>query len=184
MILVKKELLVAASITCFVYLVDAAEDHWPAGELNCVQGLRDFNPLTQKKKYIVGVHAPGGEDNDRADFNLTFVEYLNEAVGKKWQPPIEFEMTTSEDPLTDWIDNEAEVDFMYSDTGLFSCFGVEVGGQPLGTTIARLPARGREHELDVFAGMLHCHTKLNKDVFVSENSSSHTCVCLCRNNVD
>jgi hypothetical protein len=32
---------------------------------------------------------------------------------------------------------------MYSDTGLYSCVGVEIGGQPIGTTIANMEARGR-----------------------------------------
>jgi len=41
------------------------------------------------------------------------------------------------------VDNEEEVDFMYADTGLYSCIGVEMGGQPLGTTISNLKARGR-----------------------------------------
>ena len=58
----------------------------------------------------------------------------------------------STDPLRDWVDNEEDVDFMYSDTGLYSCVGVEIGGQPLGTTISNLQARGRSYNLDVYGG--------------------------------
>jgi hypothetical protein len=43
---------------------------------------------------------------------------------------------------------------MYADTGLYSCIGVEIGGQPLGTTISHLTARGRSFNLDVFGGTL------------------------------
>jgi hypothetical protein len=129
-----------------------AEEQWPAGELNCAHGLREFNPLTQKRVYHIGVHAPAGIDTAWREFNLTFEAYLNAAVGERWNPPIEFKMKATESPLVDWIDNKEDVDFMYSDTGIYSCFGTEVGGQPLGTTISQLQARGRTHELDVFAG--------------------------------
>ena len=52
------------------------------------------------------------------------------------------------------MDNEEEVDFMYADTGLYSCIGVEIGGQPLGTTISHLTARGRGYNLDMFGGSM------------------------------
>jgi hypothetical protein len=47
-----------------------------------------------------------------------------------------------------------EIDFMYSDTGLYSCIGVEWGGQPLATSISHLTARGRQFDLDVFGGVM------------------------------
>eukprot|EP00980_Cylindrotheca_fusiformis_P016670 scaffold5022_cov110-Cylindrotheca_fusiformis.AAC.2 len=125
------------------------EQHWQTGELNCTYGLREFNELTQKRVYTVGVHAPAGEDKAFREFNLTFVTYLNEVVGKRWDPPIEFRMTTTENPLVSWIDEGEEVDFMYSDTGIYSCVGTEIGSQPLGTTIADLKTRGHEYELDM-----------------------------------
>jgi hypothetical protein len=129
-----------------------AEEQWPGGELNCVQGIREFDEVTQKRTYYVGVHAPAGVKTAYSEFNMTFEVYLNEAVGKRWDPPIEFKMKASENPLRDWLDNGEEVDFMYTDTGIFSCIGIEVGAQPIGTTIARLSARGRDYKLDVFAG--------------------------------
>ena len=129
-----------------------AEERWPSGELNCGQGYRDYNELTHKKQYVVGVHAPAGVETSIREFNMTFESYLNEAVGKRWNPPIEFVMKATDNPLRDWLDLGEEVDFMYTDTGIFSCIGTEAGGQPLGNTIARLKSRGREYSLDVFAG--------------------------------
>eukprot|EP00980_Cylindrotheca_fusiformis_P015925 scaffold4661_cov108-Cylindrotheca_fusiformis.AAC.8 len=128
------------------------EEHWQTGELNCIYGLRQFNELTQKRVYTVGVHAPAGKDKAFIEFNLTFVTYLNAVVGKRWDPPIEFKMTTTENPLVSWIDEGEEVDFMYSDTGIYSCVGTEIGSQPLGTTIADLKTRGHEYELDMHGG--------------------------------
>jgi hypothetical protein len=130
------------------------EEHWPAGEVNCTYGQREFNELTQKRVYTVGVHAPSGADKVWREFSLTFVTYLNEVVGKRWDPPIEFKMKPSENPLVSWIDEGDDVDFMYSDTGLYSCIGTEIGSQPIGTTIANLKARGREYELDMHGGKL------------------------------
>jgi hypothetical protein len=129
-----------------------AGEQWPDGELNCVQGLHEIDEVTQKRTYYVGVHAPTGVETANIEFNMTFEAYLNEAVGKRWDPPIEFKMKATDDPLRDWLDNGEEVDFMYTDTGMFSCIGTEVGAQPIATTIASLSARGRDYKLDIYAG--------------------------------
>jgi hypothetical protein len=129
-----------------------AGEQWPGGELNCVQGLHEIDEVTQKRTYYVGVHAPTGVETANIRFNMTFEGYLNEAVGKRWDPPIEFKMTATDNPLRDWLDNGEEVDFMYTDTGMFSCIGTEVGAQPIATTIASLSARGRDYKLDIYAG--------------------------------
>ncbi|CAJ1939548.1 unnamed protein product, partial [Cylindrotheca closterium] len=127
---------------------------WPEGELNCVRGFRQYNPITQKKIYHVGVHASAGIETAKREFNLTFEEYLNEAVGKRWDPPIEFKMKITDDSIRDWLDNREDVDFMYTDTGIYSCIGIEIGAKPIATTVARLESRGRNYELDIFAGTM------------------------------
>ncbi|CAJ1970011.1 unnamed protein product [Cylindrotheca closterium] len=132
----------------------AQQDLWAEGELNCAQEYREFDPLTQKQTYYVGVHATSGLELAHKQFNLTFESYLNEAVGKRWNPPIEFKMVVTETPLRDWIDLKQEIDFMYTDSGVYSCIGLEIGAQPLATTIARLKARGREYEVDVLSGAM------------------------------
>lgn len=106
------------------------EQQWPAGALNCPHGLRDFDPLTQKRVYHVGVHAPAGIDTAWREFNLTFEEYLDRTVGDRWVPPIRFKMKPTVDPLKDWVDNEEDVDFMYSDTGKSSGMGLLPMSEP------------------------------------------------------
>lgn len=135
-------------------LVSSQNELWPEGELNCVKGFRQFNPITQKQVYNVGVHASAGIESAKREFNLTFEEYLNEAVGQRWDPPIEFKMKLTDDSIRDWIDNEEDIDFMYTDTGIFSCIGIEIGAQAIATTVARLDARGINYNLDVFAGTM------------------------------
>ena len=129
-----------------------ADDHWPAGELDCWHGIREFDPLTQQRVYRVGVHAPAGIDTAWREYNLTFTTYLNAAVGQRFKPPIEFTMHPTDNPLRDWVDDDNSVDFMYSDTGIFSCIATEIGAQTLGTTIAHQEVRGREYALDVLGG--------------------------------
>eukprot|EP00980_Cylindrotheca_fusiformis_P005534 scaffold1172_cov115-Cylindrotheca_fusiformis.AAC.9 len=140
-----------------------AEEQWPHGELNCAQGYREFDKITQKRTYQVGIHAPAGVETAYREHNMTFDKYLNEAVGKRWDPPIEFKIKVTDDPLRDWIDYGEEVDFMYTDTGIFSCIGIEIGAQPIGTTISRLTSRGRDYTLDIFAGTMMV-LKTNRDI--------------------
>eukprot|EP00980_Cylindrotheca_fusiformis_P005530 scaffold1172_cov115-Cylindrotheca_fusiformis.AAC.5 len=141
----------------------AAGEPWPQGELNCAQGFRKLNKITQKQTYYVGIHAPAGVETAYREHNMTFDRYLNEVVGKRWDPPIEFKIKVTDDPLRDWIDYGEEVDFMYTDTGIFSCIGIEIGAQPIGTTISRLTSRGRDYTLDVFAGTMMV-LKTNRDI--------------------
>eukprot|EP00980_Cylindrotheca_fusiformis_P014258 scaffold3774_cov126-Cylindrotheca_fusiformis.AAC.8 len=126
------------------------EDQWTPGNLNCTHGFQVFNDYSQKRVYNIGVHAPKGIEKAWKQYNLTFETYLNEAVGKRFDPPIEFKMKLTENPLESWIDDKEDVDFMYSDTGTYSCIATEIGGQPLGTTIVSLESRGREYNLDVY----------------------------------
>ena len=127
-------------------------NQWALGDINCTHGLREFNEHTQKQVYTIGVHAPAGVEKAMNEYNLTFETYLTEVVGKRFDPPIEFQMKATEWPLLSWIDLAEEVDFMYSDTGLYSCIGTEIGAQPLATTIASLDSRGNHYELDVYGG--------------------------------
>jgi hypothetical protein len=147
-----------------------AEEQWPDGELRCVQGLHELDEVTQKRTYYVGVHAPSGVETAITQFNMTFEAYLNEAVGKRWDPPIEFKMKATDNPLRDWLDNGEEVDFMYTDTGIFSCIGTEVGAQPIATTIASLSARGRDYKLDIYAGKSERCILPSFDLIVSSDS--------------
>lgn len=130
------------------------KEYWPAGGLDCVQGFRQFNELTQKKTYNIGIYAPDNIDTTVREFNLTFETYLTETVGKRWNPPIEFKMVPTRYPLIAWIDQDQDVDMMYADSGFFSCTGTEIGAQPLGTTLSRTKVRGRYYDLDVLGGTM------------------------------
>lgn len=93
----------AATVSATAEFSFNAAEHWPQGELNCAHGYKKFDPLLQKEKYYVGVHAPAGIDTAWREFNLTFETYLNRAVGDRFIPPIRFEMKPTVDPLRDWV---------------------------------------------------------------------------------
>eukprot|EP00980_Cylindrotheca_fusiformis_P025285 scaffold13402_cov70-Cylindrotheca_fusiformis.AAC.1 len=63
-------------------------------------------------------------------------------------------MKATEFPLQSWIDDKEDIDFMYSDPGVYSCIGTEIGSQPLGTTIVSYENRGREYHLDMHGGTI------------------------------
>ena len=126
------------------------------GWLNCTSGLRRFDPVRHKKRYTVGVHAPGGIDDALMAYNLTFEQYLTATAGHRFVPPIEFKMKPTQLPIHSWVDSQdEEVDFYYSDTGVYSCIGVEMGAQPLATTRSEFIVRGHQFISDLLAGKFH-----------------------------
>ena len=130
------------------------QDYGSDSRLDCAQGKRKFNELTQKKTYHIGIYAPDNIETTVRAFNLTFETYLTETVGKRWDPPIEFKMVPTRYPLIAWIDQDQDVDMMYADSGFFSCTGTEIGAMPLGTTLSRTKVRGRYYDLDVLGGTM------------------------------
>ena len=123
-----------------------------SGKMDCAANLRHFDPLLHKEVYTIGVHAPGGEDTAWREFNMTFQDYLTATAGRRFDPPIKFRMVATATPLLHWVDEGEEVDFVYSDTGVYSCIGVEMGAQPVATTVSHAEVRGHDFDLDMFGG--------------------------------
>ena len=122
--------------------------------MNCTSVLHTFDPRVHKPKYRGALHAVRGFDAAMNDYNMTFAAYLTETAGKRFDPPIEFEMAPATmEQIYHGVEEET-VDFFYSDPGLYSCVGVEHGAQPLATVISRLEARGHSYDLDVYGGVI------------------------------
>jgi hypothetical protein len=123
-------------------------------EIDCASTIRKFDPLIHVPKYRIAVYAIRGFRSAFAEYNLTFSEYLTVTAGRRFDPPIEFEMVPYDfEELFDAV-YEEEVDFFYANPAVYSCIGVEVGAQPLATTISRLDVRGHEYDLDVYGGVI------------------------------
>jgi len=71
---------------------DVREDNSLSTELDCWSGLRKFDPNLQKKVYRVGVHANRGVETAWEEYNRTFSTYLSVTAGRRFVPPIEFQM--------------------------------------------------------------------------------------------
>ncbi|CAB9522115.1 activated protein kinase catalytic subunit alpha-1 [Seminavis robusta] len=128
--------------------------HLYTSNLNCTSGVNKFNPLVHKKKYTVAVHAIRGVDTAMNLYNFTMVEYLTRTAGQRFDPPIAFELVTTEMmDLYEMIEGQ-DVDFIYSNPGTYSCVGVEYGMQPLATVTSRQTVRGHTFDLDVFGGVI------------------------------
>jgi hypothetical protein len=122
--------------------------------IDCASAIRKMDPLIHKPKYRIAVDAIRGFEKAYEEYNLTFSEYLTATAGRRFDPPIEFEMVpVTFGGLFDAV-YEQEVDFFYANPGIYSCVGVEVGAQPLATIISRLEVRGHEYDLDVFGGVI------------------------------
>lgn len=115
-----------------------------------IKAIHEFDVAANKgsTKFRVGVNAIRGFEAAIKEYSLVFEDYLTKTAGKKFDPPLEFEMIPMgfEDLL------RGDMDFFLANPGVFSCLGVERDASALATVIARLDVRGRVHDLDVFAG--------------------------------
>ncbi|KAG7351597.1 adenylate and guanylate cyclase catalytic domain containing protein [Nitzschia inconspicua] len=112
-----------------------------------------FDQYIHKPVYRIGVHATR-EANETLRNHEKFGKYLTETAGQKFDPPIQFEIVSLYfDPLLSSITNK-DVDFFYSNPGVYSCVGVETGTSALVTAIKHVEVRNQVFDLDVYAGVI------------------------------
>lgn len=125
--------------------------------------VHDFNPLVHKPKYRVGVYSSEGDEVAHAMYDQVFQEYLTESAGKRFDPPLEFEVVpVSLTELLDMAEDE-EVDFLFASSAVFSCMATEAKAQALATIINRRESRGYQYDLDVYGGVIFTKAE-NKDI--------------------
>ena len=134
--------------------VSSSETTQPPERGVCNEELLPFDPFIHKPVYTVGVHAIRGLEQALAETNQTFATYLTETAGKKFDPPIEFQVIPKHfDAIFQAIDDD-EMDFLYANPGVYSCIGTEVGATALVTAVKRLPVRDKTYDLDVYGGVI------------------------------
>ncbi len=107
-----------------------------------------------KSSYTIGVHATLNLDESFDQTNQVFAEYLTATAGKRFDPPIHFNVVPNYyDGIFTAIENE-EIDFLYSNPGVYSCIGTQIGASALATVVRRLSVRGRSFDLDVYGGVI------------------------------
>ena len=122
--------------------------------LDCARTKHVFDDHVHKPKYRIAVDAVRGIEASMNYFNATFSEYLTATAGKRFDPPIHFELVALN--YTGFLDAvlSAQVDLTYSNPGSASCVSIEADGYPIATTISRVATRGIEYELDVYGGVI------------------------------
>lgn len=123
--------------------------------VNCVDKEIDFDLLLHHKThYKVGVHALTTLEETNDMYKHMLEEYLTATAGKRFDPPLTFEaIPMFSDTLYKAVD-DGDIDFVFANSGIFSCIGIEWGAQALATAIARLEVRGLIYDLDVYGGVI------------------------------
>lgn len=115
---------------------------------------RTFDVKRHKEVYTIGVLEFRGPGTAFAQHGVTFTEYLTEAAGKRFNPPIRFEMKPI-DFQTMFDETEAEtIDFIYVSPSPFSCLESEYGAQSLVSHISKRVVGGKVYTLPKFAGVI------------------------------
>jgi len=134
----------------------------------CVPHLRSLSIHDKKQLkheesviFTVGVLANRGFSAAYDEFNTTFSDYLSETAGKRFNPPIMFQMKPLNfNVLFDNVEN-SNVDFLYSDPSAFSCIDSEYSASSLVSQISRRIVGGEMYSLNRFGGVIF--TRADRD---------------------
>jgi len=111
--------------------------------------------------YKIGVLAIRGFEAAYNEFNRTFSDYLTETAGKRFDPPVRFELKPLNFILL-FSDVEAvNVDFIYVNPSAFSCIESEHGANSLVSQISRRVVGGQVYSLTRFGGVIF--TRADRD---------------------
>ena len=144
----------------------------PLSYSDCHKDLIPFDESRgHKRKFRVAVHAVRGLEEDLASYNETFATYLTATAGRRFDPPIEFELVAvGYEELFSAVEKveeyhsvasgqydekqDEQVDFIFANPSSYSCIGVEYGVTPLVTKISHTVVRGQSYSLDVLGGVI------------------------------
>lgn len=117
-----------------------------------------YDDVNSKPKYKIGVLAIEGEETAFSTYNATFADYLSSTAGKRFDPPIAFEMVAvdfdefvydkSNDPL------DKKFDFLFVNPQKTSCIESQFGTQSLASIVFSTTADGKDVDLSEFAGLI------------------------------
>lgn len=120
----------------------------------CTTIIHNFDPLVHKPRYTVGIYSSESDEVVYRMYNVTYAQYLTATAGRRFDPPIEFDIVpVNLDTLSKKALKE-EVDFFFSSSAVFSCMASEQGAQALTTIINRREARGHVYDLDMYGGVI------------------------------
>ncbi|KAL3928934.1 MAG: hypothetical protein SGBAC_012428 [Bacillariaceae sp.] len=128
---------------------------------SCAPPIR-FDASVHKQVYKVGCQFFGHAPGLMRSFNLTFADYLTATAGKRFDPPIQFEIDFMSDTnlAYDRIE-EQEIDFTFVNPFLNTCLEAEYGTQSLVSSFRTTSYGGQKRALSHFAGSIITHVDNN-----------------------
>lgn len=139
----------------------------------CPTIIHDFNPNIHKEKYTVGVFSSEGEEVVYELYGTVFAEYLTATAGKRFNPPVEFDLIPVTLTTLINLSNDEKVDFFFSSSAIMSCMASEKQAQALVTIVNRRSSRGHEYDLDMYGGVMFT-LATNKEVNTMEDFTDRT----------
>jgi hypothetical protein len=102
--------------------------------MDCASAKRLYDPLIDHKNHFrVGVQALVTLEVANASYGAVFADYLTATAGTRFDPPLTFEaVPLYEADIYNAIE-AADIDFLFVNSGLYSCIGIEYGIQGLAT---------------------------------------------------
>ncbi|CAB9522693.1 activated protein kinase catalytic subunit alpha-1 [Seminavis robusta] len=112
---------------------------------------------SQSRIYRVAVLAFRGVDTAQEQWSLLFGDYLTATAGKRFDPPVSFEMVPvpfglEREPVDEFI--QGGYDFVYANPSMFSCVDSEVGMNTLVSVISKRKVNGQVYSLTEFGGVI------------------------------
>ena len=105
-------------------------------------------------KYTIGVLGIRGEETAYSQYNQTFGEYLSSTAGRRFDPPVTFEMVYLDfQRMYDWTAS-GDIDFTFVSPSPSACLAAEFGTQSLVSYTSRANLDGESYELSEFAGLV------------------------------
>lgn len=85
----------------------------------CAHIIHRFNPLFHKSHYRVGIYSSESDEVVYRMYNVTFAQYLTATAGRRFNPPVTFDIVpVGLDSLAHMAEKE-EVDFFFSSSAVF-----------------------------------------------------------------
>jgi ABC-type phosphate/phosphonate transport system substrate-binding protein len=83
-----------------------------------------------------------------------FADYLTQTAGTLFDPPIQFKVEPKDYDGVFKATMDEDIDFLYSNPGVYSCIGTQFGATALATIVRRVSIRGQSKDLDVYGGVI------------------------------
>ncbi|CAJ1954719.1 unnamed protein product [Cylindrotheca closterium] len=113
-----------------------------------------FNPEKHKTVYKLGVLANRGVEAAYKSYNSTFSDYLTATAGKRFDPPITFEMQhVSFQTMYDYTASN-EIDFAFVNSAAAECISAQYSTQSLATIVGSKLKDGQRYNTSTFGGLV------------------------------